>query len=74
MEAPVQDFGKQDQRVLAWLRSGKTINRIEAWELLGITALNSRISTLRNKHGIAIKGEYEAGSKCKRYSLMPKNS
>lgn len=69
MEAPVQDFGKQNQFILNLLRSGGTINRIEAYAI-GISALNSRISDLRNRLKIeGIVGVWERGSKCKRYSM-----
>ncbi len=69
MEAPIQDFAGQNKRILEILRSGGSINRIEAIKM-GITALNSRISDLVNKYKIeGIKKEWESGSKCKRYSM-----
>lgn len=73
MEAPEQDFGKQNKIILNILRSGGSINRIEAIRI-GITALNSRVSDLKHKHKIeGIVGVWEKGSKCKRYSLVGEN-
>jgi len=63
MEATAIDFSNQNKAILSILKSGGSINRIEAIHL-GITALNSRISDLRNRMGIAIEGKREAGSKC----------
>lgn len=66
-----EHFAKQDENVLTWLKSGDTINRIEAIQV-GITALNSRISTLRNKHKIIIHDRFirlPSGVMLKEYSL-----
>jgi hypothetical protein len=62
------DFEAQNKRILSLLRAGKSINRIEAIQM-GITALNSRISDLRNRQKIAIDGVWEKEYKCKRYTL-----
>lgn len=61
----------QNYKVYEWLLSGKTINTIQA-QLINITALNSRISDLRNKSGIQIFDRFitlPGGSKVKEYSL-----
>lgn len=51
-------------RVLAILTEGWTLTRFEALSH-GDTALNSTISTLRNRHGLTVLGELEiyTGSK-----------
>lgn len=60
----------QNKTVYDILSSGKTINRIEAINI-GITALNSRISDLSNRHGVIIYSRYisYSGSSIKEYSL-----
>ncbi len=61
----------QNKLVFDILESGKTINCYEAQEYY-ITALNSRISDLRNRHGVIIYDRYittRGGSKVKEYSL-----
>lgn len=69
------DFSTQNQRILQILKSGGSINRIEAIEQHRILALNSRISDLRNKKKITgIIGEREEGSKCLRYRLIQDDS
>lgn len=73
MEA--QDFSSQNKTILRILQEGGSINRIEAIDKYRITALNSRISDLRNRQGITgIVGKWEPENKCKRYSLNPENS
>lgn len=47
----------QNKTVYEWLCSGKTINCVQAQDLF-ITALNSRISDLRNKFGIKINDRF----------------
>jgi len=47
----------QNKKVFEWLSSDKTINCIQAQDIF-ITALNSRISDLRNKCGIKIKDRF----------------
>src|SRR5947207_3250277 len=56
----------QNKTVFEILHSGNTINCLQA-QLLGITALNSRISDLRHKAKITIYDRYinTAGSKIK---------
>lgn len=61
----------QNKLVFDYLSTGKTINTIQAQEL-GITALNSRISDLRNKSKIVVYDRFittSGGSKIKEYSL-----
>lgn len=51
----------------------KTLNCFQAQDL-GITALNSRISDLRNRSGVIIHDRFittNGGSKVKEYSLKP---
>ena len=65
----------QNKRVYEWLKSGKTITRPQA-QAVGITALNSRISDLRNRVKIneVIHSRYillPTGSMVKEYSLTP---
>lgn len=67
----VEKLTGQNKEVFDLLNSGRTINRIEAIGK-GITALNSRISDLRNKVGIVIFDRFittNGGSKVKEYSL-----
>ena len=46
----------QKQRVLKHLKSGKTINRLQGWDRLGILELPARISELRDEgHRIKTK-------------------
>jgi hypothetical protein len=52
-----KQLGGQNKKVYDHLMSGKTINCIEA-QNMGITALNSRISDLRNKHDIEIMDRF----------------
>jgi hypothetical protein len=61
----------QNKRVYEWLLSGRTINCFEA-QTIGITALNSRISDLRNKAGIGVKDKFiklPSGTIVKNYFL-----
>jgi hypothetical protein len=61
----------QNKAVYDWLLSGRTINCFEA-QTIGITALNSRISDLRNKAGIGIKDKFiklSSGTVVKNYFL-----
>lgn len=62
----------QNKRVFDHLSEGKTINCVEAQNMF-ITALNSRISDLRNKFGIKIYDRFvnigNGQSKVKEYSL-----
>ena len=37
----------QQKRLLAWLKSGKTLTRLSAWDDLGILEAPARISELR---------------------------
>ncbi len=63
----------QNRLVFDHMASGKTINCFQAQDF-GITALNSRISDLRNKSGIIIHDRFittGGGSKVKEYSLTP---
>ena len=63
----------QNKLVFDLLASGKTINCFQAQEY-GITALNSRISDLRNKSKVLIYDRFittNGGSKVKEYSLNP---
>jgi hypothetical protein len=63
----------QNKLVFETLSSGRTLNCFQAQEL-GITALNSRISDLRNKCGVIIHDRFittSGGSKVKEYSLKP---
>ena len=53
---PIQ-LGGQNKLVYDHLMAGKTINCIQAQGMF-ITALNSRISDLRNKHEIDIKDRF----------------
>ena len=65
----------QNKRLFDWLQSGRTINRLQAIEI-GITALNSRISDLRNITGVVIHDRFitlPTGIKLKEYSLKPFN-
>jgi hypothetical protein len=62
-------------RILLVLTRGETLNRFEA-ERIGDHALNSTISTLRNRYSIPIAGSTERvptrfgePTVCKRYSL-----
>ena len=61
----------QNRLVYDILRSGKTLNCYQAQDY-GITALNSRISDLRNKVGIKVYDRFittSGGSKVKEYSM-----
>lgn len=63
----------QNKWVFDYLSTGKTINCFQA-QHFGITALNSRISDLRNKSKIIIYDRFittNGGSKVKEYSLTP---
>jgi len=63
----------QNKFVFNYLSSGHTINCFQAQQF-GITALNSRISDLRNKSKIKIYDRFittKGGSKVKEYSLKP---
>lgn len=63
----------QNRLVFDVLSSGKTLTCFQAQEL-NITALNSRISDLRNKHQIIIYDRMiktSGGSHVKEYSLTP---
>lgn len=65
----------QNKLVFDILSSGKTLNCFQAQEF-GITALNSRISHLRNKAGVAIHDRFittRGGSKVKEYSMKTDN-
>lgn len=65
-------LGGQNKAVFANLSEGKTINTVEAQNMF-ITALNSRISDLRNKFKIKIYDRFiklPGGSKVKEYSLQ----
>ena len=39
----------QQKRLLAWLKSGKTLTRLSAWDDLGILEAPARISELRSQ-------------------------
>jgi len=61
----------QNKTVYEIMHSGKTINCLEAQEI-GITALNSRISDIRNRAGVKVYDRFittTGGSKIKEYSL-----
>lgn len=63
----------QNKLVYDYLSTGKTLNCFQAQEL-NITALNSRISDLRNKSKVMIHDRFittSGGSKVKEYSLKP---
>jgi hypothetical protein len=63
----------QNKQVFDWLASGKTINCLQAQDM-DITALNSRISELRNRAKVMIYDRFittPGGSKIKEYSLTP---
>ncbi len=64
-----EKLGGQNKVVYDWLAAGNSINCYEAQDV-GITALNSRISNLRNLHNVSIADKFETtkgGSKVKRY-------
>lgn len=65
-------LGGQNKAVFLHLNKGKTINCIQAQEMF-ITALNSRISDLRNKFSIIIYDRFvqigTGKTKVKEYSL-----
>lgn len=72
-KAPIntEKLSGQNKLVYDMLASGKTLNCFIAQEF-GITALNSRISDLRNKSKIMIYDRFittSGGSKVKEYSL-----
>lgn len=63
----------QNKTVFEVLKSGRTLNCFEA-QSMNITALNSRISDLRNKVGVIIYDRFittPGGSKVKEYSYYP---
>ena len=63
----------QNKLVYDYLNTGKTLNCFQAQEF-NITALNSRISDLRNKSKVRIYDRFittTGGSKVKEYSLTP---
>lgn len=45
----------QNQRILADLRNGAKITSLDAWVNYGCSALNSRISDIRNKMSIPVE-------------------
>jgi hypothetical protein len=47
----------QKQRILAHLRSGKTLTRLESWDVLGVLECPARISELRAR-GYHIETEF----------------
>lgn len=63
-------LGGQNKAVFEFLSSGNTINCIQAQNMF-ITALNSRISDLRNKFGITIYDRFVkiGKSSVKEYSI-----
>jgi len=74
-KAPINQVKLSGQNKLVYdiLLSGKTLNCFEAQEI-GITALNSRISDLRNKIKVTVYDRFvttSGGSKVKEYSLNP---
>ena len=74
-EAPINQvkLTGQNKLVYDFLAVGKTLNCYQAQEL-NITALNSRISDLRNKSKIMIYDRFvttSGGSKVKEYSMYP---
>lgn len=66
----IERLSGQNKTVFEWLASGKTINCLQGQEMF-ITAVNSRISDLRNKFGIKIYDRFVSvgKSKIKEYSL-----
>lgn len=44
----------QQQRILEYLQSGKTLTRLNAWSELGVLECPARISEMRSK-GVTIK-------------------
>lgn len=73
--APINQvkLSRQNKLVYDILSSGKTLNCFQAQEY-GITALNSRISDLRNKSKVTIYDRFittTGGSKVKEYSIRP---
>lgn len=71
-----EKFGKQNRQVYEHLASGRTITLLIADMLYGIRHLHSRISDLRNTHGITIYDKpitvidrHGNIVKCKEYSL-----
>lgn len=48
----------QQERILEYLQEGKVLNRLNAWDNLGILEAPARISELRNK-GYGIKTSFK---------------
>lgn len=74
-KAPINQvqLSGQNKLVYDYLNAGKTLNCFQAQEL-GITALNSRISDLRNRSHVTVYDRFittAGGSKVKEYSLTP---
>ncbi len=54
-------MGKQQERVLKYMRDFGSISSLEAFQDLGITRLSAVIHTLRHKKGYEIKSDREIG-------------
>jgi hypothetical protein len=60
----------QSLKILKHLKSGKSINQIEALELYGCMQLESRIRKLREIYPIYTKTIYKNGKSFASYSLV----
>lgn len=67
-----EKFSRQNRQVFDVLDSGETIDVLKAIHM-GIFHLHSRISDLRNKHGVVIYDRMinREGINCKEYSFKP---
>ena len=60
----------QQQRILDYLKQGKSLTTFEAYDILGITTLGQRCTDMR-RQGIPIKDTWEEknGKRYKRYFM-----